>query len=54
MALLVVALVACFYVSSIFLAEIGMFPWLAALVAIPVSYVVGYALSRLLRGAGVL
>ena len=54
MALLILALVGCFYVSAVFLAEIGLFLWLAALVAIPVSYAVGYALSRVLRGAGVL
>ena len=54
MALLVLALVACFYVSAVFLAEVGMFPWLAALIGIPISYVVGYALSRILRGVGVL
>lgn len=54
MALLVLALVTCFYVCAVFLAEIGFFPWLAAMVAIPISYAVGYALSRLLRGAGVL
>jgi hypothetical protein len=29
-------------------------PWLAALVAIPISFAVGYALSRVLRGAGAL
>lgn len=54
MALLVVALVACFYVSAVLMAEIGMLPWLAALIAVPVSYAVGYALSRMLRGVGVL
>lgn len=54
MALLIFALVASFVVSAIFLAEIGMFPWLAAMIAIPIAYAVGYALSRVLRGAGVL
>ena len=54
MALLIFALVASFVVSAIFLAEIGLFPWLAALIAIPIAYAVGYALSRVLRGAGVL
>ena len=54
MALLIFALVASFVVSAIFLAELGLFPWLAVLVAIPISYAVGYALSRVLRGAGVL
>ena len=48
MALLIFALVASFVVCALFLAEIGLFPWLAVLVAIPISYAVGYAyvLSR--------
>lgn len=54
MALLIFALVASYVVSAIFLAEFGMFAWLAALVAIPIAYAVGYALSRVLRNAGVL
>ncbi|MGI9478303.1 MAG: hypothetical protein ACR2PI_16495 [Hyphomicrobiaceae bacterium] len=54
MALLIFALVASFVVSAIFFAELGLFPWLAVLVAVPLSYAVGYALSRVLRGAGVL
>ncbi len=54
MGLLIFALVASFVVSSIFLAELGLFPWLAILVAIPISYAVGFALSRVLRGAGAL
>jgi len=54
MALLILALIASFVVSAILLAEIGLFPWLAAMLAIPIAYAIGYALSRLLRGAGVL
>lgn len=54
MALLIFALVASFVVTALFLAEIGMFPWLAALISIPISYAIGYALSRVLRAAGVL
>ena len=54
MALLIFALVASFVVCALFLAEIGLFPWLAVMVAIPVAYAIGYVLSRLLRGAGVL
>jgi membrane-associated PAP2 superfamily phosphatase len=54
MALLIFALIAGFVVCSVFLAQLGLFPWLAVLLAIPISYAVGYALSRMLRGAGVL
>ena len=54
MVLLIVALVASFVVSALFLIEIGLLPWLSALLAIPIAYAVGYALSRVLRGAGVL
>ena len=54
MALLVLAIIASFVVSALFLAEVGLFPWLAVLVAIPIAYAVGYALSRILRGAGAL
>lgn len=54
MALLILGLVASFVVSAIFLAEIGFFPWLAAMLAIPIAYAIGFALSRVLRGAGVL
>jgi hypothetical protein len=54
MALLILALIASFVVSALFLAEIGLFPWLAAMVAIPIAFAVGYALSRVLRSAGVL
>lgn len=54
MVLLIFALIAIFVVSSMFLAQIGFLPWLAVLVSIPISYAVGYALSRVLRGAGVL
>ena len=54
MALLIFALIASFVVCALFLAELGLFPWLAVMVAIPVAYAIGYVLSRLLRGAGVL
>lgn len=54
MALLIFALIATFVVCAMFLAEIGFLPWLAVLVSIPISFAVGYALSRVLRGAGVL
>lgn len=54
MALLIFVLVATFVVSAWFLVEIGLFAWLATLLAIPLAYAVGYALSRLLRGAGAL
>lgn len=54
MALLIFALIASYVVSAIFLAEMGLFAWLAALVAVPIAYAIGYALSRVLRGAGVL
>jgi hypothetical protein len=54
MALLILALIASFVASAVFLAEIGLFPWLAAMIAIPIAFAVGYALSRVLRGAGVL
>jgi len=54
MALLIFALIASFVISALFLAQIGFFPWLAALISIPIAYAVGYALSRVLRAAGVL
>ena len=54
MALLVLAIVAGFVVCALFLAEIGLFPWLAVLIAVPIAYGLGYVLSRLLRGAGAL
>lgn len=54
MALLIFALVASFVVCAIFLAELGLFPWLAVMAAIPIAYAIGYVLSRMLRGAGVL
>ena len=54
MALLIFALIASFVVSALFLAQIGFIPWLAAMLAIPIAYAIGYALSRVLRGAGVL
>ena len=54
MALLILALVGCFIISALFLANIGLFPWIAVLVSVPIAFAVGYPLSRLLRGAGVL
>jgi uncharacterized protein (DUF983 family) len=50
--LLVVTLVGTFVVVAMFLTELGLFPWLAILVAVPIAYAVGFALSRVLRGAG--
>ncbi len=52
--LLVVALVATFIIVAMFLVELGLFPWLAILVSIPIAYGVGFALSRVLRGSGAL
>jgi hypothetical protein len=52
--LLVLTLVATFVIVAMFLVELGLFPWLAILVAIPVAYGVGFALSRVLRGSGAL
>ena len=52
--LLVLSLVATFVIVAVFLVELGLFPWLAILVAIPIAYGVGFAISRLLRGAGAL
>jgi membrane-associated PAP2 superfamily phosphatase len=52
--LLVLSLVATFVIVAMFLVELGLFPWLAILVAIPIAYGVGFAISRLLRGAGAL
>jgi hypothetical protein len=54
MALLILALVAAFIVSALFLANIGLLPWIAVLVSVPIAYAVCFPLSRLLRGAGVL
>ena len=52
--LLVLALVATFVIVAMFLVELGLFPWLAILVSIPIAYGVGFALSRVLRGTGAL
>ena len=52
MALLIFALVAIFVISAVLLVEVGLFPWLSVLIAIPISYVFGFALSRVLRSAG--
>ena len=52
--LLVLSLVATFVIVAMFLVELGLFPWLAILDAIPIAYGVGFAISRLLRGAGAL
>lgn len=54
MALLIAALVAGFYVCSVFLVEVGLPPSISVVAAIPISFAVGYALSRVLRGAGAL
>ena len=52
MIMLVFALVGSFVISALFLAEVGVFPWLAALIAVPVAFAVAFALSRIMRGAG--
>lgn len=54
MALLILALIASFVISAVFLVNLGLWPWVAVLLAIPIAYAFGFALSRLLRGVGVL
>ena len=44
--------IALFANVAMFLVELGLFPWLAILVSIPIAYCVGFALSRVLRSSG--
>ena len=52
MPILVIVLVASFYVAALMLLEFGFLPWLSAMIAIPIAYAITFALSRALRSAG--